>query len=302
MRRVGLSHAVLVTLISLFSVGALLLQTAPVSGQTDGAASPGASSPKNAGPQLPPEQQENFDGAVRLFNAQRYSEALTKFQQILSVLPQEASDRRTVAKYAAEAAINTGDRDFALRILKPIEAADGNDWQAAGLLARIYAETGQKQQRDAELAHLVDLHKRVVQSPIAKLQQILLERIPVMNGSILVWYSLEPWGKYKTYLFSRVYDQAGHQVLRVTLESSDLDQLLFAKEHPDEAARGVRLFSLDGYGEVQTLPNGGRSGSHMTFGFYDGEPPYDTVRDRIIQIAEGRDKPLSQTQTTVPNK
>lgn len=165
------------------------------------------------------------------------------------------------------------------------------------MLARIYAETGQKQKRDAEIAHLVDLHKRAVSPQIARLQQFLLERIPTANGSIRIWYSLEPWGQYKTYIFSRVYDKTGQQILRITLESSDFDQPLFAKQHPDLAAQGVRLFSLDGYGQAQKLPNGGSTFTHMTFGFYNGQPAYDSIRERMIQIAEGQGKPVSKTET-----
>ena len=128
------------------------------------------------------------------------------------------------------------------------------------------------------------------------MQQVLLERIPESKGTIRIWYSLEPWGRYKTYLFARIYDDAGQQVERVTLESSDFDQPLFAKEHPDLAARGDRRFSLDGYGEDQHLPNGTVTQTHSTFGFFDGQPPYDTVRARIVQIAQQQAAaPISQT-------
>jgi hypothetical protein len=205
-----------------------------------------------------------------------------------------------VAKLAAESAINTGDRQFALETLKPMEAADANDWQAAALLARVYAESGQKQQRDAEIAHLVDLHKRVASPQIAQLQQFLLERIPTGNGSMRIWYSLEPWGKYQTYIFSRIYDQSGQQIYHITLESADYDQPLFAKQHPDLAAQGIRLFSLDGWGEPQKLPDGGSSFTHATFGFFNGQPSYDDIRERMVQIAEGRSGPMSKTERTTP--
>jgi hypothetical protein len=127
-----------------------------------------------------------------LFTAEHYSDALGIFQNILSHLSAGAPCRVQIAKFAAEAAINTGDRSFALDTLKPITDSDASDWQAAGMLARAYAETGQKEQRDTELAQLIDLHTRAVSPQIAKLQQILLERIPLASGSIRIWYSLEP--------------------------------------------------------------------------------------------------------------
>ncbi len=169
------------------------------------------------------------------------------------------------------------------------------------MLARVYAETGQKQLRDTELSHLVDLHTRAASPQIARMTQIVLERIPVAaNCLIRVWYSLERWGSYKIYLFARVYDPTGRQVLRLTLESSDFDQALFAQQHPDLAAKGTRCFSLDGYGPDQKLPNGQATQTHFAFGLYDGQPSYDTVREQFIAIADGKTKPKTQRDVSVP--
>jgi hypothetical protein len=38
------------------------------------------------------------------------------------------------------------------------------------------------------------------------------------------------------------------------------------------------------------------------YGFYDGQPPYDTIRERIIQIAEGTAKPTVKTERPAPNQ
>lgn len=209
---------------------------------------------------------------------------------------QPGAARVIISKYASEAALNVEAYPFAKDTLKPITDTDPNDWQAAGMLARLYAETGEKQARDAELAHIVDLHKRAVTPQIAKMQQILIERIPIQNGFVRVWYSLEPWGQYKTYLFSRVYNTAGEQVLRIALESSDFDQPAFAKQHPDLAAAGVRSFSLDTYSQPEKLPNGGGTLTHGTYGFFDGQPSYDTIRQKIIEIVNAVISTKSKTE------
>ena len=163
------------------------------------------------------------------------------------------------------------------------------------LLARAYAEAGDKTQRDSELAALVALHKANPGTPVGKTTQILLEHDTLANGGgVSIWYSLEPWGQFKTYVYSRIFDKDGNQTLRVTLESSDFDQPMWAKQHADLAAKGERMFSMDGYGPDQKQPNGNITQTHMTFGFFDGHPPYDTVRDRILKIAEGQKAPLSR--------
>ncbi len=287
------------------AAGALSAQTPPQASaaqQPRQGAAPGQLPGAQTGPlgQLKPEQREQYDAGGRLFAAGKFAESLIIFRPLLKGLPQGSPAQAVVAEFASEAAINTGDFDFAVRTLTPIEAANANDWQAAGLLARAYAQSGQTRKRDAELARLKDLHTRAVTPQIAKLQQVLLERIAEKNGSIRVWYSLEPWGPYKTYIFARVYDHAGRQVLRITLESGDFDQPLFQKEHPDLAARVERRFSLDGYGEDRKLPNGQVTQTHMTFGFFDGQPAYDVVRARMVQIAEGAEKPVSQRNLSAP--
>lgn len=245
--------------------------------------------------QLSPDQRQVYDAAARQFSAERYADALAAFKTLLEQLPPRPT-HLVISKYASEAALNTGDYSFARNRLMPIAEAEPSDWQAAAMLARLYAETGDKQARDAQLAHLVDLHKRAVSPQIAQMKQLLIERISIPSGFIRVWYSLEPWGSYKTYPFCRVYNTASKQVLRIALESADFDQPQFAKEHPDLAAAGARRFSLDGYGQEEEMPDGTVKGTHMTYGFFDGQPAYDAVRQQIIGIANGARGAMSKTE------
>ena len=239
-------------------------------------------------------ERARFDTAQRLFAGQHDAEALDGFKELLPQLQAGSPAYSFVAKFASEAAINTGDRAFALQTLKPIEQADANDWQAASLLARAYAESGDGPQRDREIARLSDLQRRAVDPQFAKLGQFQLERIVLPNGSMRVWYSLTPWGVYHVYVFARVYDAAEQQMLRLTLESGDFDQPGFAKEHPDLAARGERAFSLDGYGPDAHTADGQLIQSHYTYGSFEGQPNYDTVRRQMIEAAEGVRKPISE--------
>ncbi len=244
---------------------------------------------------LTEDQKGAFQVATKAFAAERYDGALEDFKALLAQLPAGTPARVLCSKYAAEAALNTGHRAYALGVLLPIEQSDPYDWQAKSLLARADAEAGDKAGRDRELAALVTMHKQMPATQIGKLNQILLERDALANGgSVRIWYSLEPWGKFKTYVYSRVFDKDGQQTLRVTLESSDFDQPQFTKEHPDLAARGERRFSLDGYGQDQKLATGGVTQTHMTFGFFDGQPAYDLVRTRILAIADGKASPISK--------
>ena len=245
--------------------------------------------------QLTQDQRNTFQAATKAFTAERYSGALDDFKALIAQLPAGTPAQVLCSKYAAEAALNTGDRAYALGLLLPIEKSDPYDWQARSLLARAYAEGGDKAGRDRELAAVVTMHKEMPATQIGKLTQILLEHdVLASGGSVRIWYSLEPWGRFKTYVYSRMYDKAGQQTLRVTLESSDFDQPLFAKEHPDQAAKGERRFSLDGYGQDVQSAGGGLTQTHATYGFFDGQPAYDLVRTRILAIAEGKASPISK--------
>jgi len=46
-------------------------------------------------------------------------------------------------------------------------------------------------------------------------------------------------------MLGRQWDANNTLVRQITLESNDVDQVGFAKEHPDMAAKGTRRFSMD---------------------------------------------------------
>ncbi len=202
-------------------------------------------------------------------------------------------------KFAGEAALNVGDTNFAISTLKPLAAANPNDWQAAAILTRACAEAGDTACRDSGMTHMLDLHRQGI-TPL-NLRQYVLERIKSGNNTLLIRTSLEPWGPYKVYDLGQVLDSDGKIFLRITLESSDGDQPMFAKEYPKEAAEGLRRFSLDAYRETGLNSAGQRTQTHYTFKFFVGQPPYQTVHDEFVKIAEGKTNPISsRTNLVVP--
>jgi hypothetical protein len=236
---------------------------------------------------LTPEQKQLFDQATKAFNAQRYPEALAVYKRMLTQLQGDP----VISKFASEAALNTGDTSFAMSVLKPLAAADSNDWQTAALLTRACAESGDTTCRDSGMAHMIDLHQRGITPP--GMQQYTLERVKAGENTLVIRTSLEPWGYYKVYDLGQVSDRYNKLFLRITLESSDADQIQFAKEHPKEASQGLRQFSLDAYRETGLNRNGQRTQTHYTYRFFEGQPPYETVRDEFIKIANGKGRPIS---------
>ena len=242
----------------------------------------------------PPAEQAAFQQAGRDFDAHHFALALTAFKQLIV----QNSGNNDYKKFAAEAALNTGETAFVITTLQPLEQADPADWQARMLLARAYAQTasepGHRQKRDEEVAEVIRLHLAAPDSKLGKLRDFLLEDIRQGEQSIQFYPALTPWGPYKVHLIARLSSGAPLQPgLRITLESSDSDQPFFAQQHPAEAAAGKRLFSLDGYAPDRKDADGRTVQTHYTYAFFTGEPTYDEVRTRILDIASNKVKPLS---------
>jgi hypothetical protein len=243
---------------------------------------------------LTPDQKQQYDQAVQNFNGQNYADALVHYKILLKQIPTDP----ILLKFSSEAALNTGDTAYALNNLKPIAQANPDDWQAAGLLTRAYAECGDKANRDAGIAHMIELQKRGLTPP--HMQQYLLEHVIVGGKTVLIFTSLEPWGHYKVYNYAQVYDEEAHLALRLTLESDDSDQPLFARQHPKEAAAGARLFSIDGYSDSAPASDGQHTETHDTYKFFTGQPTYETVRETFLSIASAKPAPVSSRVNTLP--
>ena len=243
---------------------------------------------------LTPDQKSRFDSAARLFNSGDFTAALPQFRQLLTDLPNDP----ILAKYTAEAALNTGDTTYALSLIAPILQTNLTDWQAHTLRARIAAQTNDAATRDSEIARIAALRQQGLIP--AALRQYPIERVKVGDRSLLIFQSLFPWGRYKVYNYAQLFDPTGKLDLRLTSESADFDQVQFAKDHPAEAARGDRLFSFDGYRDGGTNAQGQHTETQMLFGFVEKQPTYDQVRARFLQIASGESKLIASNTHPIP--
>ena len=167
------------------------------------------------------------------------------------------------------------------------------------MLARAAAESGDRQTRDAAMINMAMLRQHGITPP--NMTQYVLERTKVGENVITIRCSLVPWGPYKVYYLGNVADAKGVTFLHISLESSDPDQALFAKEHAKEAAAGLRSFAMDAYRETGLNQAGQRTQTHFTYKYFMGQPPYDAVREEFINIANGKTSPISsRTGLIVP--
>lgn len=238
------------------------------------------------------DRQQVLDKAKQDFAAEKWSEAFREFNELHRQYPADAK----ISEYLAESALNTGRTELAISLMEPIRKASPERWQASALLARAYAESNRDTERDAEIANLKQLHDAKFAPKIAQLQMFQLERRVLPNGSVRIWYGLEPWGKFNTYLFARIYNAQGDEIYHIALDSSDLDQALWAKTHAKEAAAGERVFFLDGYSRTQKNPDGTATFTQGLLGTFDGKPAYDGIRDQILAVASDRTGPIATSK------
>jgi|ERR1700678_195486 hypothetical protein len=236
---------------------------------------------------LTPPQKQQFDDASKAYREQRYADSLAIYREMLKDIPGDA----VLLKFASQSAVNSGDNSYALSVLKPIAQADPDDWQAAAMLTRACAQTGDNACRDAGIAHMAELHSRGITPPA--MREYVVESVKAGANTLTINTSLVPWGYYKIYAYGKVTDGDGKLFLSMSLESNDLDQPIFAREHPDEAAKGIRQFSLDAYRETGLNSDGKRTQTHFTYKFFDGQPSYGTIREEFLKIVNGQSNPVS---------
>lgn len=240
-------------------------------------------------------QRQQFDAAKKAQLAKQYPEASAGFKALLQDLPGDS----LLTKWSSDAALEMGDSAYALGVLKPLVMANFADWQAVSLLARAAAETGDRQTRNAAMINMAMLRQHNLTPP--KMEDYVLERMKVGENVMTIRCSLVPWGPYKIYYIGQVADARGVTFLHISLESSDGDQVLFAKQHAKEAAAGVREFTLDAYRETGLNQAGQRTQTHSTYKYFMGQPPYDAVREEFINIANGKTPAISsRTGLIVP--
>jgi len=248
-----------------------------------------------ATPSLTVEQQVIFDAAKKDFSEHHPELALEKMKQLHAMVPENP----TITDGTAETAVALGEDAYALSLLKPWTAAHPEDSFALERLARAEAETGNRAERDKTIAAVLKLHETTTNEQFKRADRFVVERVKLTNGYLDIYYALVPFSPYHIYMLGRQVDSNNNLIRQITLESNDMDQLGFAKEHPDMAAKGMRRFSMDTYSASKVGPNGTTTQTQGLIGFIDGQPSYDDTKARMLKVANG-DAPPAATRSGIP--
>ncbi|HEY2861275.1 MAG TPA: hypothetical protein VGJ21_22895 [Terracidiphilus sp.] len=246
----------------------------------DSTASQGQSDPLA---DLSPENRALFDALRNAAQQGDDAGAFASGKKLLPVLKPNTRLWNFVTQVTAGSALEMGDAAYAISLLKPFTEVNPEDWRAASLLARSYAETGAKVLRDQQIARVIALHNKTKDPDFAKLHIFPIQKVKLHSGFAIFLYPFEPEGKFNIHLVALVYTSDGKESFRIQLESDDADQAFFKPKHP-----GERRFSIDTYSPGTDGKAGETQALH---GFLDGVFDYDVMRDRMVDVANGGQSP-----------
>ena len=214
-----------------------------------------------------------------------FKNALVISREVIATSP----DNIVAYNLAGNASLRLHEYANAIEFFRHALQLQPDEYHNVGGLMAAYSLAGKTAEADAEREHIRQLKAANRLPPGFNFQ---IDTFDVSDKQIwAVEFFPDLGGKFNYRYSFNVFDVAGKQVYRVALESDDVDQPMFAKEHPKEAAAGKRAFSLDGYGP----------GSHATIKFYEGEPTYATARDDAKQFIAGNLHAITQsTQQQAP--
>jgi tetratricopeptide (TPR) repeat protein len=228
-------------------------------------------------------KEEKVDRLVqdgrRLMDEKQYAEAHKKFVEALAIIP----DGTGSLYNGGLAAYLSGDFKEAIRLWERLVEIDPKDWEGHAKLVQAYQATGDRERRDRHRDTLFDLRRQGVDEELSKLKQYRRDQFEVEGKSVLVFESFALEGDHAV-LYSFV-------VLKPGTAEEDYNISLGSDETTNKVAHELgeigpndRLFHLDG-----NYPDG----SHRLFGMHKNAPPYETVRDKVVEILKNKEKPLS---------
>lgn len=210
----------------------------------------------------------------------RGADVVADGKKLLSSIRSNSQLSGFVTQVTAESAAETGDTSYALGLIKPLSDAHPDNWHAAAVLARIYAEKGDTTLRDQQIAHMLVLHKQTSDPNFAKLHVFPIQKVKLQSGYAVFLYPFEPLKPYNTYLIALIYTSDGKQDYRLEVGSEDADQAFSKSKRP-----GERRFSIDSYRKNEKIEDGPES--QALHGFVDGVFSYDRMRDLLVKTANG---------------
>ena len=222
--------------------------------------------------------QEQFDKAADFMEKGQFAEAVP----ILEALAEEYESENVLWNLGlAETEIHANDK--ALKVWLEYRKLAPNDWRGRSKLVQAYQATGNMKARDEERAALIALWEKGEDADLKGQDTFCREQIIEANRRVFVLEYFHPEGE-RMVVYSFQVRAPGAEDYRISLGSYEATNQVGWES--GRRPRNVRLYHLDLY----------RPKFHATYAFYEGQPPYETVRENVMAILDGKVKPMSSTQ------
>jgi tetratricopeptide (TPR) repeat protein len=229
-------------------------------------------------PPAPPAEsaeQRAFKEGNALLEQGKYAPALARYKEAATRLPNDPAilwNGGTAAFFA---------RDYATAIdwWNRLKTSEPNNWRVRAKLIQTYQAAGRKPERDAERRSLIALRNGGTIKDLAAEERFCRDQFFHADKQVFAYEHFDLSGeralRYNFLVFTPGKDTLDFRVsLGSYKTTNDIAREL------GEIKPGQRLFHLDGYYE------NGRA--HKTFGFFNTEPTYDTVRSQVLRILDGK--------------
>lgn len=225
--------------------------------------------------------EDAFRKGVELSEARKYREAIPYFLVVYRAFPQSESALWNLGIASAE----VGAHPEALKYWTALRAQSPNDWRVLAKLIQTHQALGDDASRDRARNALFALRKSAPpDADVSRSDAYCREQMLVGGRKVFVFETFEPKGEEMLFFeFIVVLSDGRTEDYRISLGSYDAINLIAWET--GALPRDKRLYHLDWYQDK----------AHRTYAFYESQPTYDTVRAQVLDILNGRAKPISST-------
>lgn len=222
-----------------------------------------------------------FKEATALMKKGQYKDAVPYLERVQREYPDNASVLWNLGIAQAE----TGNHREAVKIWQRYRKITPNEWQVVAKLVQAHQAAGDIKARDEALQELYDLRKGPLNSSdIAKAERFCREQWVTATGrKVFAFEYFDPQGTRQQFFRFSVVDAAGKEDFYISLGSYD-DTTAIAREL-GEIAKSGRVYHVDEYSKH----------GHTTYALFNVKPGYDQVRTNVVNILEGKMKPISRS-------
>lgn len=196
---------------------------------------------------------------------------------------EEAPDNPSVLWNLGLSFAATGQHREAINTWKNYRRVDPDYWQARSKLVQSYQAIGDLKARDEEIKALYQYRDTASDPKIKTEERFCREQTVIAKRSVFVFEYFAPAGDRMQYWRFCILNKKGEVDYYLSLGSYETTTSI-AREL-GEIAKDARLYHLDEY----------TGNAHWTYAFFKTKPSYEEVRAAVVDVLEGKLKPISGT-------